>query len=271
MSWKDVGKFLFELGATWGAKLLSALVVLVVGLKLIKWAKKRLKSAKRLGKIDEGVRSFLVSFTGIALYTALLITVAMMLGIPTTSFLAGVASLGVAVGLALQGALSNFAGGLMILLFKPFRVGDYIVTDNASGTVSAITVVYTVLKTPDNKVITVPNGTLTNTVVENYSAVDTRRVDLSFGVSYDSDVENVKALLLSVVSKNEKVLADPEPFARLSEHGESALVFSVRAWCRTEDYWDVKFDLTEAVKKAFDENGISIPYPQIDVHFKDKQ
>lgn len=266
MDWKQAWHFLFELGASWGIKLLGSIVVLLVGLKLIKWVKKWIKSTHKLIKIDDSVRSFLVSFTGFALYTVLFITVAMMLGIPATSFLAAIASCGVAIGLALQGALSNFAGGLMILIFKPFKVGDYITTAETAGTVIAITVVYTVLKTPDNKVITVPNGTLTNTVVENYSAVEKRRVDLNFNTSYSCDVDKVKELLLRVISSHPQVLNDPAPFARLSEHGQSALVFTVRVWCKTGDYWNVRFDLVEDVKKAFDASGIVIPYPQMDVH-----
>jgi len=154
----------------------------------------------------------------------------------------------------------------MILIFKPFKIGDYITTSAVSGTVSNITIMYTVLKTPDNKVITIPNGTLTNTVVENYSSVENRRVDLVFTTGYDCDVDKVKSILMNVVTAHEKVLKDPEPFARLTNHGDSALEYTVRAWCKTEDYWDVNFDLVETVKKEFDANGISIPYPQMDVH-----
>lgn len=268
MDWQQVWNFLFELGASWGIKLIGALLILIVGLRLIKWVKKWIKNTQRLEKIDVSVRSFLVSFAGFALYTVLFITVAMMLGIPATSFLAAIASCGVAIGLALQGALSNFAGGLMILMFKPFKVGDYITTVDAAGTVTAITVVYTVLKTPDNKVITVPNGTLTNSVVENYSAVDNRRVDLTFNVAADSDSDEVRALLLQVISAHSRVISDPAPFARLSEHRGDALVYTVRVWCRTDDYWDVRFDIVETVKKAFDENGIKVPLPQMDVNVK---
>lgn len=266
MNWNALWSYLVELGTSLGLKLLSAALLLIVGLKLIKWVKKWLRKSPRLDKIDTGVRTFLVSFAGIALYALLFITIAMVLGIPTTSFITALASCGVAIGLALQGALSNFAGGLMILLFKPFKVGDYIETPDAAGTVSDITVVYTVLCTPDNKVITIPNGTLTNSVVQNYSAVETRRVDLTFTTAYDCDIEQVKALLMGVILAHPQVLVDPAPFARLSEHSESALTYTVRVWCKTEDYWNVRFDLLEAVKKEFDQNGIAIPFPQLDVH-----
>ena len=190
----------------------------------------------------------------------------MILGIPTTSFVTALASCGVAIGLALQGALGNLAGGIMILVFKPFRVGDYITTASSSGTVSNITIMYTMLKTPDNKVITIPNGTLTNSVIENYSASDERRVDLVFTTSYDCDIDKVKTVLLDAVKKHERILKNPEPFARLTKHGDSALEYTVRVWCKAADYWDVNFDLIETVKKDFDANGISIPYPQMDIH-----
>ena len=266
MNWDKILAFLVDFATSWGIRLLEAIVVLVVGWKLIRWITKWLKTSPRLDRIDESVRSFAVSFSKIALYIVLIITVASILGVPATSFLTILASCGVAIGLALQGSLSNFAGGLMILLFKPFEVGDYIEAGGESGTVEAITVVYTVLLTPDNKRITVPNGTLTNSVIENYSAEETRRVDLTFTASYDSDVEQVKALLLRVASAHPLGLKDPAPFVRLTAHGENGLTYTVRVWCKNEHYWDVHLDLTEQVKAAFDENGIRIPYPQLDVH-----
>lgn len=257
---------LIEFGTSFGLKLIGALVVFIIGRKLIKWLKKWITTSKKLDKFDTGVRTFLSSFTTVALYAILFITVAMILGIPTTSFITALASCGVAIGLALQGSLSNLAGGLMILLFKPFKVGDYIETPDAAGTVSDITVMYTFLTTPDNKVITIPNGTLTNSVVQNFSAVENRRVDLTFTTDYNCSIDEVKAILMDVVNAHSLVLQDPEPFARLSAHGDSALEFTVRVWCKSDDYWDVRFDLLESVKKAFDENNIGIPYPQLDVH-----
>lgn len=268
MDWQQVKSFLFQLGTSLGVKLLGAVFTLVIGLRLIKWIKKLLNRSPRMDTLDVSVRTFLHSFTIVTLYAALFVTVALTLGVPATSFLAVLASCGVAIGLALQGALSNFAGGIMLLIFKPFKVGDYITTPDAAGTVKEITVVYTVLSTPDNKIITVPNGTLTNSVVENYSAMDKRRIDLSFRADYGCDMEQVKALLLQAVTAHPLVLTDPAPMARLGEQGESALNYTVRAWCKTDDYWDVRFDLVEAVKKAFDENGIKVPYPQMDIHLE---
>jgi len=269
--WNKLLDILIELGCSFGVKLISSLIILVIGLKLIKWLKKWIRTSPRIEKLDDSVRSFLASFTGVALYIVLFITVAMILGIPTTSFIAALASCFAAIGLAMQGSLSNFAGGIMILLFKPFKVGDYITTPDAEGTVKEITVVYTILHTPDNKVITIPNGTLTNSVVENYSAVENRRVDLTFSTAYNCDVDKVKALLMEIIEKHPLIIKEPEPFARLSEHADSALIYTVRVWCKTDDYWNVKFDLMESVKKAFDENGIEIPYPQVDVHMKKEQ
>ncbi|MDD4689364.1 MAG: mechanosensitive ion channel [Eubacteriales bacterium] len=273
MDFAKILDHLFEIAASFGLKLLSALLVFFIGSRIIKYIKKWIKNSIKLHKLDPGVRTFLVSFAATSLYAILLVTVAMIIGIPTTSFITALASCGVAIGLALQGALGNLAGGIMILIFKPFKVGDYITTPDAAGTVANISVVYTVLTTPDNKVITIPNGTLTNSVIENYSAVKNRRVDLVFTTSYDANVDKVKSILLSVVNAHDKVLKDPEPFARLTKHADSTLEYTIRAWCKTEDYWNVNYDLVETVKKEFDANGISIPYQQMAVHIenKDKQ
>lgn len=270
MDFEQFGNFLLELATSVGFTLLEAVIVLVVGLELIKWFKNWLKTSPKLSKLDSSLRSFLVSFSSILLYVLLVITVAMILGVPVTSFITILASCGVAVGLALQGSLSNFAGGIMILLFKPFKVGDYIEASGESGTVEEITVVYTVLLTPDNKKITIPNGTLTNSVIENYSSEDLRRVDLTFNTGYDCDIEKVKGIINDVISAHPLAIKDPEPFVRLSAHGDSALTYTARVWCKNSDYWDVNFDVIEGVKKAFDENNIDIPYQQIDVHVNNK-
>ncbi len=266
MNAEKIMEFLFDLFASLGLKIIAALVLLIVGLKLIKFFKKWIKTSSKLEKVDMGVRTFLSSFLGITLYAVLFISIAMVLGIPTTSFVTALASCGIAIGLALQGALGNLAGGIMILIFRPFKVGDYITTASTSGTVTNITIMYTVLKTPDNKIITIPNGTLTNSVIENYSESKERRVDFLFTTAYDCDIDKVKEILLNEANKHEKVLDNPLPFARLTNHGDSALEYTLRVWCRSEDYWTVKFDLLESVKKEFDKNGISIPYPQMDIH-----
>jgi small conductance mechanosensitive channel len=266
MDWDAFLHFLLEMVTSFGLKLIGALVVLVVGLKLIKWIRKFLLNSNKLSKLDDGIRTFMASFAGIALYILLFITVAMVLGVPTTSFITVLASCGVAIGLALQGSLSNFAGGIMILLFKPFKVGDYIEAAGEAGTVTEISVVYTILLTPDNKRITIPNGSITNSVIENYSAEPLRRVDFTFSTAYDSDVEQVKALIVDELRRHSLTLEEPTPQVRLSKHGESALEFTARVWCNAEDYWTVYFDITERIKQVFDENGITIPYSQVDVH-----
>lgn len=268
MNLENIWNYLFELGATLGLKLISAIIVLIVGVKLIGFIKKFIRKSPKLNRLDDGVRSFLSSFAVVALYIVLFITIAMMLGIPTTSFITALASCGVAIGLAMQGSLSNFAGGLMLLLFKPFKIGDFIDAGGTCGTVTDITVVYTIITTADNKVITIPNGTLTNSVIINYSVKDTRRVDLTFDASYDSDIDKVKEIIEGVIFSHELVLKDPEPFIRLSAHNASALTYTVRVWTKSADYWTVNFDLLEGVKKEFDKNNIEIPFPQMDVHVK---
>ncbi len=270
MDWDQIYTFLLEFATTWGAKLLGAILILLVGLKCIGWLTKWLRYSPKLSKLDDSLRSFLVSFSRIVLYVVLVVTVAMILGVPATSFITILASCGVAVGLALQGSLSNFAGGLMILFFKPFKVGDFIEASGETGTVVEISVVYTELLTLDNKRVTLPNGSLTNSVIKNYSSEELRRVDLTFSAAYDCDVEQVKSLITQVVQAQPQALQDPEPFIRLSEHSDSALVYTVRIWCKNEDYWTVYFDVIEGVKAAFDKQGITIPFPQMDVHINNK-
>ena len=266
MNWQAILDSLIQLATTWGMKLLGAIVVLVVALKVISWIKKFIKNSPKLDKVDPGVRSFLSSFASIALYILLVIVVAGMIGIPATSFITILASCGVAIGLALQGSLSNFAGGLMLLIFKPFKVGDYVEVCGESGVVAEITVVYTVLLTTDNKRITLPNGTLTNSVIENYSAEPLRRVDLTVNTAYSCDIEQVKAVVTKLAEEHPLTLAEPAPQVRVSAHSDSSLTYVVRVWCQNENYWDVYFDMTEGIKKAFDKNDIQIPYPQMDIH-----
>ena len=267
--WQQLVSYITSMAIALAPRIVGAMIVLVVGLALIKKVKKWMKASPKLNKIDSSVRSFTLSLTNIALYVLLAVAIALILGVSVASFMTLLASAGVAIGLALQGALGNFAGGLMILLFKPFKVGDYIEAGSESGTVKDITVVYTVLQTPDNKQITVPNGTLTNSNITNYSTEPVRRVDLTFSTAYDCDIEVTKELILKVAFAHPLVLTEPaEPFARLQTQGDSALVYVLRVWCKSEDYWTVYYDLNETVKKTFDENGIAIPFPQMDVHVR---
>lgn len=260
--------FIIQTATSLGLKLLIAALILVVGLFVIGSIKKFIKTSNKLNKMDSSLRSFLASFATIAMYIVLFITIASVLGVPMTSFLTILASCGVAIGLALQGSLSNFAGGVMILLFKPFKVGDFIEASGESGVVSEISVIYTVLLTVDNKRITVPNGSLTNSVITNYSAENLRRVDMTFTTAYNCDIAKTKSIIENIIAEHPMALKDPAPFVKLSKHGDSSLEYTVRIWCENANYWSVYFDVMESVKTAFDENNIEIPFPQMDVHVK---
>ncbi|MBE6717846.1 MAG: mechanosensitive ion channel [Ruminococcaceae bacterium] len=247
-------------------KLIIVLIVLPIGLKLAKIITKKVMKSRGMQRVDKSVQSFMNNLIIIVLDVVVVVTAALILGIPATSFVALLGTAGVAIGLALQGAFSNFAGGIMILIFRPFKVGHYIESGDLGGTVHDISIFYTVLTTPDNKHITIPNGTLMNSSVINYSAEPTRRVDIVFSVHYDSDVEKVKDILLKQASLHEYTLTTPEPFARITGYSANSIDFALRVWCASENYWDLKFDLTESIKKEFDKNNIVIPYQQIDVH-----
>jgi small conductance mechanosensitive channel len=253
-----------------GLKVLYSVVILGVGLYLIKYFIKFIANLKGFHKIDLTAQSFIKSFVSIGLKVILIIIVVSILGVPLSSVVALLASAGLAIGLALQGALSNIAGGLIILIFKPFKVGDYIETQSLSGTVKEITVFYTILATPDNKRITLPNGSLTNASITNFSAEMTRRVDLTFSAPYSVDIESVKNILLMLAENHPLILKQPKPMSRLASHGDSALNYVLRVWCNNSDYWTVFYDLTEGVKKEFDKQGIAIPYPQMDIHMSNK-
>lgn len=249
-----------------GLKLLYALIVFIVGRILIKWITKLMKKSKFAQKHDATVVRFLQNFVGIALHVVLIVTIIGILGVPLASVVTVIASAGVAIGLALQGALSNVAGGIMILLFRPFRLGDFVDTAGHSGTVTDIGIFYTVLTTGDNKVVTIPNGTIMGDSVINYSVKDTRRVDFVFNVAYGTDVAKVRSILLEEAEKHELVLKDPAPFCRLSKQSESSLDFTMRVWVESKNYWTVNFDILEAVTNRFTAEGIEIPFNQLDVH-----
>ena len=251
-----------------GKRLLIAIVVLIVGRILIKWVIKVVTKGKFAQKNDKTVVTVLSHFLSAALYVVLAVIIIGILGIPTASVITVIASAGVAIGLALQGALSNIAGGIMILILRPFRVGDFVEVAGHSGSVSDIGIFYTVLTTGDNKVITIPNGTVMGDNIVNYSVKKTRRVDFTFSAAYGTDVEKVKALLLEEANKHEKVLKDPAPFARLSKQNDSSLDFTMRVWVNSADYWTVNFDLLETLNKRFEEEGIEIPFNQLDVNIK---
>lgn len=247
-------------------KLLLALVVLVVGLWLIARVLKVMDGALERAGMDVSLASFLHSLAGMVLKVLLLISVASMIGIATTSFVAVLGAAGLAIGLALQGSLANFAGGVLILLFKPFRVGDFIEAQGVSGSVREIQIFSTLIHTPDNKVIIVPNGKLSNNVITNYSKESKRRADFVFSIGYQDNVDNAKKLIQTLIAADPRIDSDPEPLVAVSELAASSVNLTVRVWTNAEDRSSVRYDLLEAVKHSFDTNGISIPFPQTDVH-----
>jgi small conductance mechanosensitive channel len=250
----------------YGLKILGSVLLLVVCWKLIGVLIKLIKKSKPFEKVDEGAKSFLLTCVSVVLRVLLVLTVAANLGVPMTNVAAIVASCGLAVGLALQGSLSNFAGGVMLLLFHPFRIGDYIEANGKEGTVKSISLMSTMLTTGDNRDIIVPNGTMIGSIITNYSTEATRRVDLDFAVAYGTDEEKVKKVLLLMAEKHELALKDPAPFARLTKQADSALIFTLRVWCKKEDYWTVRLDLLEQVNAAFQKVDIVVPFNQLDVH-----
>ena len=247
-------------------KILLALIVMIIGFRLISFLEKRLKKPHKFAKMDPSAKGFIISFTTISLKILLMIVVLSIIGIPMASLVTIVGSCAVAIGLALQGGLSNIAGGLMLLIFKPFKVGDFISCNGYDGTVKTITIFYTTITTVDNKIVQLPNGNLSNSNIINYSANEKRRVDIDLNVAYNSDIEKVKKVINKVIDEHELILKEEERFVRLRLHSESSLVFTLRVWVKTSDYWTVYFDLMESIKKEFDKNGIEIPYNQIDVH-----
>ena len=249
-------------------KVILALIVMIIGYRIVNALEKRLKKPGKFSRLDASVKSFIISFITIALKILLMIIVLSIVGVPMASLVTIVGSCAVAIGLALQGGLSNIAGGLMILIFKPFKVGDFINSNGMEGTVKSITMFYTTLVTVDNKVIQLPNGNLSNSNITNYSANEKRRVDINMSVSYSSDIDKVKKVINDVINKHKLILEDEDKFVRLTKHDESALVFTLRVWALTKDYWTVYFDLLEDIKKEFDKNGIEIPFNQLDVHMK---
>ena len=261
----DIAK-ITDLAVQYGLKVLFAIGVWIIGSIIVSGIVKLFKKMMEKSKVDVSLSKFLESIAKIGLKILLFITVASVLGIKMTAFVTILGAAGLAVGLALQGSLSNFAGGVLILLFKPFKVGDFIQAQGHMGVVKEIQIFNTVLNTPDNKVIIIPNGSLSNNSMVNFSSEERRRVDLSFGVGYESNVKQVITIIKSQIEAHPSILKDPEPFVRLGELGDSSLNFTVRVWAKAADYWKVHFDLIENVKEQFDQNNISIPFPQMDVH-----
>ena len=262
-------KLLDKLNDLWvdaGIKLIYVLVILIVGGRLIKLITKLLTKAKVFNKLDKSVAGFLLSFIKVTLNIILLITIAGIIGIPSTSIITLLGSAGVAIGLAMQGGLSNIAGGLIILIFKPFKVGDFIDTHVDAGTVKNISLFYTTLTAADNRTISVPNGSLANSSTVNYSSSKARRLDIDLDISYDNKIDDVKKCINKVLSKEKRIDSEKEIFVRLTDYKESSMKYTIRVWVNRDDYWTTRFDLLENLKNAFDNDGIKIPYNKLDIH-----
>ena len=263
ISFSTLGDKLTALATDVGGRLIGALLAYLIGRFIIKRIVALMEKSKGFGKMDKSVQSYTRSAVHGILVVILVISVIAILGVPMTSVVTMLASAGVAVGLALQGSLSNLAGGIMLMIFRPFKEGDFVEAAGVSGVVQDITLFYTVILTLDNKRITVPNGSLMNANVVNYSAEPLRRVDLTFGTAKGQDSKAVCAILMDAMEKNEMVLSEPAPFARLSGGDKDSMEFTLRAWCNNADYWNVYFDLTEAVTAAFGEAGVKAPATRI--------
>lgn len=246
--------------------ILFAIIVLIVGMIFTKLALKLLSKGLSKTKLEVTVTKFTAQMAKIVLYVLLITIVLNILGIPSSSIIAVIGTAGVAIGLALQNSLSNVAGGFLLMITKPFKVGDYIISNGVEGTVSQISILHTQLNSISNQAIFIPNGLAINATIINNNGNDTRRVDMRFSISYNDDYETARNLIMEILQNHSLIFKTPEPFVRMSEHGDSAIVITARAWCATGDYWDVYFDLMEQVRAAFIENHIEIPYNQVDVH-----
>ena len=254
------------LGLTWAGRILAALLIFLIG----RWVAGRIAAAvaraTERASVDHTLTPFLKSVVYIALLVMVILAAIQQLGVEATSFLAILGAAGLAVGLALKDSLSNFSSGVMLVFFRPFKGGDYVEAGGVAGTVDTINMFNTILKTPDNRIVTVPNSLIYADTITNYSAMATRRIDLVFGVSYDDNVVRAKEIIKSVLDADERVLADPEPQIMMLELADSSVNFAVRPWVATPDYWAVRGDVLEGVKQALEDNGLSIPYPQRDLH-----
>jgi small conductance mechanosensitive channel len=253
-------------GVDLGLKVIVAILIFYVGRMLARAISNGLKRLMQKQEIDKILETFVSSMAYWVLMTVVIIAAINQLGIQTTSLIAVLGAAGLAVGLALQGSLSNFAAGVLIVLFRPYRVGDFVEAAGVSGSVEQVQILTTILKTPDNKRIIVPNSAIMSSIITNYSANETRRVDLVFGVGYDDDLDKVHAILREIVEADERILEEPEYVIKVNELADSSVNFICRPWVKSGDYWAVYWDLTETVKKRFDQEGISIPFPQRDVH-----
>ncbi|MDF1543604.1 MAG: mechanosensitive ion channel [bacterium] len=257
---------LMEWGALYGTKILGAIAILIIGRIVVGMLVGSVRRLMKKGNVDETLTKFGLNLTRILLMTFVFIAALNALGVATTSFIAILGAAGLAVGLALQGSLANFASGVMLIIFRPFKAGDFVEAAGVAGVVENISIFSTLMKTGDNKQMIIPNSNITGGNITNYSAKETRRVDLVFGIGYDDDLKKAKQLLEEILKADDRILSDPAPVVAVSELADSSVNFIVRPWVNSADYWAVYWDLTEKVKLTFDAQGISIPFPQRDVH-----
>jgi len=252
--------------AVWGLKVIAAIAIFVIGRWVAKGVRSGVRRMMQKGDVDPIIIGFVGSITYIALLAFVIIAALGQLGIQTTSFIAILGAAGLAIGLALQGSLANFAAGFLMIIFRPFKVGDFIEGAGVAGVVETIQIFTTTLKTGDNKTIIIPNAKLSGDNIINYSAKETRRVDMTVGVAYDADLSKVRDVLKDIISKESRIHSDPGPLIAVAELADNSVNFVVRVWTATGDYWGVMFDMNETIKNRFDEEGIGIPFPQRDIH-----
>jgi small conductance mechanosensitive channel len=260
-----------DLGVEFGIKVATALAIFLIGKFIIRMVVRTIGTLMQAQDVDKTLETFICNLVRVSLMVVVVIAAIGALGVETTSFIAIFGAAGLAIGLALQGSLSNFASGVLIVLFRPYRVGDWVEVAGIAGTVEQVQILTTILKTGDNKQIIVPNSQIMDSIITNYSANDTRRIDMVIGVSYDDDIDTVRKTLEELLAAEDRILDEPAPTIAVSELADSSVNFIVRPWAKTADYWGVKFDLTESIKKRFDQDGISFPYPQQDVHLYKQQ
>ncbi|MDZ8119438.1 mechanosensitive ion channel family protein [Pontiella agarivorans] len=254
------------IGLEWGVKIITFLLVIIIGMWIAKVIKNFVVKLMQKRDVDPTLTSFLASLLHFALKAFVVIAALEKLNVKTASFIAVLGAAGLAIGLALQGSLANFAAGVLMILFKPIKLGDFVEAGGAMGGVEEIGIFTTILKSPDNKKLIVPNSAVMSGVITNFNANGTRRIEIVAGIGYDDDIDKAKKTLEDIIAADDRILKDPAPQIALSEMADSSVNFVVRPWVEAADYWGVYFDTSEAIKKKFDENGISIPYPQRDVH-----
>ena len=268
IDWNKVWDVMVNWCVNTGIKILIALLILIISFKIINFITKKIYKKLQKKKVDATISKVAYNISKIGLKILVLVCLVGYVGIETASISAVIASLGVGISLAVQGTLANFAGGVIIVFMRPFKIGDYITSNNVSGTVEDIRLFYTIINTPDNKAVYIPNGSLANNVIVNVSVKESRRCDVVMSVSYNSDVVLAKKLIKDVCQKNTLIYNDPLPFIEIGEYADSSINFYVRVWCKNSDYWNVYFYLLNEIKIAFDENGIEIPFNQLDVNLK---